>query len=115
MCHKSPRGLLPGRLVEISIELVVIAWGRCGSQLRGFLPLSSRLLVVVQEVCPRFLGVSKIPRRVCAKTGTASDLACDGEGLLGLPRQAGEVDAFQASHKGSEMAAVSGSPVVAIR
>jgi hypothetical protein len=66
MCHKSPLGLLPGRLVEIWLELVVIAWGRCGSQLRRFLPLSSRLLdrsladrgPGMHEVCPTSLGVS---------------------------------------------------------
>jgi len=42
MCHKSPRGLLPGRLAEKCGHDSVIAWGRCGSRLREFLPLSSR-------------------------------------------------------------------------
>lgn len=63
----------------------------------------------MHEVCPR----SSARRRL--ESWTASEPACDGGDLLGIHNQQGGLDAFQASHKGPEMASLSGSPVVAMR
>jgi hypothetical protein len=87
LCATSRRGgLLPGRLVE--------NWCRASGDRLGAVWVAAARIPppLVKAACRGARGVSKIPRRVCAKVGTASEPACQSGSCEGsTTRQAGSM------------------------